>query len=91
MTDWSALVIFRDILITYYFGSPVIFYVSLVAFFLLALVIAGLDMRMALIFSLPLVGAFAVYGVFGAYTWIGNAFLLVIGILYAYILIELFT
>ena len=91
MTDWSALEIFRDILINYYFGSPITFYSSLIAFFILALLLAGLDVKLAIVFSFPLIAAFTLYGVFGAYTWIGNGFLVIIGIIYAYILIQLFT
>ena len=91
MTDWSALNIIKDTLITFYFGSPVAFYSSIVVLFLLALIIAGLDLRMALVFSLPLIAAFSIFGIFGIYTWVFNLMLLIIGIIYAFILIQMFT
>jgi hypothetical protein len=91
MTGWEALTPLRDILITYYFGSPVAYYTSIVFFVFLALIVAGLEIRMAVVLSLPLVATFAIYGVFGAYTWVANVMLLLVGIVYAYAIIELFT
>lgn len=91
MTDWSALTPLRDILIVYYFGSPVAYYTSIVFAIFIALIVAGLEMRMAVVLSLPMVATFAVYGIFGSFTWVANVMLLLIGIVYAYAIIELFT
>jgi len=91
MTSWDALTPIRDILINYYFGSPVAYYTSIIFLVFILLIIAGLEMRMAVVLSLPLVATFAVYGVFGDLTWVANIMLLLIGIIYAYAIIELFT
>lgn len=91
MTDWSALNVIRDVLINYYFGDVVLYYSSIVLFFLLVLIVAGLDARMAVIFSLPLVAAFSLAGVFGSTTWVMPVILTIIAIIYAYAIIDLFT
>lgn len=91
MTSWDALEPLRDILINYYFGSPVAYYSSIVFFVFILLVLAGLEMRMAVVMTLPLLATFAVYGIFGSFTWVANIMLLIIGFIYAYAIIELFT
>lgn len=91
MTSWDALNVLKDTLISYYFGSPVAFYAALVVLFILALSIAGLDIKLAIIFSLPLVAAFTINGLWGSYTWANNLFLLVVALIYGFVLLELFT
>lgn len=91
MTSWESLGIFRDILINYYFGSVTIYYGSIVVFFILALMIAGLELRLALLFSLPLVMAFTIDGVWGSVTYVKQVALLLVAIIYAYAIMELMT
>jgi len=66
MTAWTALTPLRDILVVYYFGSPVAYYTSLCLLLFLALIMAGLELRMALIFTVPALLTFSVYGLFGS-------------------------
>jgi len=91
VTEWSALLPLQDILIVYYFGSPIAFYTSQIILLFIALIMAGLEIRLALIMSLPLVGTYLIYGLFGSYDWVANVLLLIIGIVYAYAVIELMT
>lgn len=91
MTSWELLGVFRDVLIQYYFGSPIMFYAGLVILFIMALSLSGVDIRLAIIFSLPLVATFTINGVWGAYTWVTNLVLMFVALIYAYALIELFT
>ena len=91
MTAWSALTVLQTILTNYYFGSAVAYDVAVIVGFLIAFMIAGLEFRYAAVLVLPLVGAFALQGVFGAYAWVGNVALLLVGIVYAYAVLDLFT
>lgn len=91
MTSWETLGVLRDIFIQYYFGSPVMFYTSIIIIFILALSLAGLELKLAIVFSLPLVAAFALNGIFGEYTWVNNIFLLLIAFIYGFALMELIT
>lgn len=91
MTDWSALLPLQNILINYYFGSPIAYYSSIIFLVFIGLVVAGLEARLAVVFSLPLVATYALYGIFGTFTWVANVMLLLVGIIYAYAIIELYT
>lgn len=91
MTTWESLGVFRDILINYYFGSAPMYYGSIVVFFILALMIAGLEFRLSILFSLPLVMAFTIDGVWGNAGYVGNIALLLVAIIYAYAIMELMT
>lgn len=91
MTNWTDLVILKDNLITYYFGSPLVFYLGVAFLVLLILLMAGMDLRFALLFSLPIVAAMSLQGLFGAYNWIVSVILVLVAIVYAYALIKLFT
>lgn len=89
--DWSAFSEVGQLLIQYYFGSPMVFYTSMILLFILFITAAGLDIRLSLVFSLPLIGAFAANGVFGVYGWITNLALIIIAIIYSYALLKIFT
>ena len=91
MTDWASLNVFRDILINYYFGDPVMYYSSICLFFLIALTVAGLDVRISIVFMLPLVGAFSIAGLFGGNTFVLPIILTLMAVIYAYTIIDLFT
>lgn len=91
MTSWASLSIFQDILVSFYFGSLFAYYAGIGLFFVVALSMAGIDFRLALVFSLPLIGAFTLYGAFGAHTWLGAILLLLVAIFYAYAIIDIFT
>jgi hypothetical protein len=91
MTSWEVFNTIRDILIQYYFGDALTFYAGISVLFFLGLVLAGLDFRLALVFSLPLIGAFGLGAVWAGHTWITALLLIVVSIIYAYALIDLFT
>lgn len=91
MTAWSALDVFTQVLIVYYFGNAVNFYAGVTLFFVIGLAISGIELRMAILFALPLIGAFALYGAFGAHTWVSAVVLVIVAIIYGYAVIDLFT
>ena len=91
MTDWSFLLPIQEILQQYYFGDQITYYAGVLMLFLIIFVSAGLDFRFALIFCLPLAGAFVLAGVFGGSTWILPAMLTLLAMVYAYAVIDLFT
>lgn len=92
MTSWEYFGgLLRDILITYYFGNQTLFYSSIVVVFMIALLMAGLEFRQTILFTLPLVAVLGLNGAFGVNTWVVSLFLLAVAFVYAYIIMDLFT
>lgn len=91
MTSWNALGDLQTILINYYFGSPFLYYMGLTILFFLSLIFAGVDERLALFFSFPLIAAFLLAGVLGGASWIVYVVMIAVGIIYAYAVIDIFT
>ena len=90
MTDWTAFNLIRDNAVAHFFGDYVTLAFVLTALFIIILVGAGIDFRYAIVFSLPIVGGFAAIGYFGSFGWIVNAFLIVIGLIYGFVLIRMY-
>lgn len=92
MTSWETFGgIFRDILIVYYFGNPVLFYSTVIIAFVVLMLSKGLSLQQSVVFSLPLVAVFATNGAFGSNTWVTAVILLVVAVIYAYAILDLFT
>ena len=91
MTSWTDLNFIRDVLITYYFGNQEFFFAGVIILFMFAISIIGMDFKYGAIICLPLVGAFVISGVFASVTWVLPVTLLIVGLFYAYALIDLLT
>jgi hypothetical protein len=91
MTEWSNFNYLKEVLIIYYFGNPLIFYLATIALFLLLFVMAGIDFRSSIVYTLPLVAAFSIGGFFGEYSYIINIALLVVSLIYGYAILKLMT
>jgi hypothetical protein len=85
---WTTL---QDNLITYYFGSALMFGVGILLAFFIFLLITGIDVRYAILFSLPLGAGMLLGGAFGNAGWVYNVLLLVVSIVYAYAIMKIFT
>jgi len=91
MTAWSNFNYLKEVMVVYYFGNPLIFYLSIILLFMLLFVMAGIDFRTSIVFTLPLVAAFSINGFFGEYGYIINIALLVVSLIYGYAVIKLMT
>lgn len=91
MTDWSNFNYLREVLIVYYFGNPLVFYIATITLFLLLFVMAGIDFRQSIVYTLPLIAGFSIGGFFGEYGYIINIALLIVAIIYGYAIIKLMT
>lgn len=88
---WNDFNVLYENLAIYLFGSYEITGLFMTIFVLLAFGLSGLPMRFAFILILPIISGFVVAGFFGSFTWIINSLLIIIGILYAYAVIKLFS
>lgn len=88
MTQWSDLQIIQELLVVGFFGSDAILSLFLLAGFSL-LFVALTNFRYALGFILPAAGAFVVGGWLGASPWVLNSFLLLLGLLYAFVILRI--
>lgn len=88
MTQWSDLQIIQELLVVNFFGSDAILSLFLLAGFGLIL-IELTNFRYALGFILAAGGAFVVGGWLGASPWILNSFLLLLGLLYAFVILRI--
>lgn len=88
MTQWSDLEIIQELLVVGFFGSDAILSLFLLVGFGL-LFMALTNFRYALGFILPAGGAFVVSGWLGASPWILNSFLLLLGLLYAFVILRI--
>lgn len=91
MTDWSNFSYLKEVLVVYYFGNPLVFYIATITLFILLFVMAGIDFRQSIVYTLPLVAAFSMNGFFGEYSYIINIALLIVAIIYGYAVIKLMT
>lgn len=91
MTTWETLNVFRDILIQYYFGNVAMFYIGIVVLFILALSLDGLEFRLVLVFSIPLIVGLAADGLLGTANGFKEVALLIVAIIYAFAIMELMT
>ena len=91
MTTWSLFTVLRDLLVQYYTGTEVILYAGIILLFFLGLLMAGMEFRYTIIFMVPLAGALALAGVFGANSWVLNTVLLIVAFIYGYALLKFYT
>ena len=94
MTNFEDFNIILELLVQYVFGSYPIFATIVIALFLITILMKGIDLRFAIMFAIPLVGAFVYTGWFGineTYQWIVNLFLIVGSMIYATAIIKLTT
>lgn len=88
MTQWSDFKIIQELLVSGFFGTEaVLSSVIFVAMFIMFTV--RLDLKQAVVFMLPLVGGFAIGGWLGANVWALNLLLIVVGLIYASIVLRL--
>ncbi|MCA1800584.1 MAG: hypothetical protein LC650_04770 [Actinobacteria bacterium] len=88
MTSWTHLEVITELLVEGFFGTELVFSIVLMSAFLL-LFTAQLDMRYGFAYTLPLVGAFAAGGLLGAELWVLNLFLMILGTVYAFVILRL--
>jgi len=92
MTSFTDLNMIFDNLVVYFTGSYESTALLLIVFFLLMLLVTGIELRYAIVFTLPLVGFFVSAGWFGLASggvWIVNIVLIVVSALYAFAIIRL--
>ena len=88
MTAWTDFQVIQELLVTGFFGTEAI--LSGVLFFGFFIMFAvRLDIRQATVLTLPLLGGFAVGGWLGANVWVLNLLLMVIGLMYAAVVMRL--
>ena len=88
MTQWSDLQIIEELLVVGFFGSETILSLFLLVGFGL-LFVALTNFRYALGFLLPAVGGFVVGGWLGAVPWVLNSYLLLLGLVYAFVILRI--
>jgi len=76
-------------LVTTYFGSPWIFGIALLAFFIIVCLSIGIPFESSVVLSVPIVMAIASSGFLAGKGWIGDAVLVVVGIIYGLIVLRL--
>lgn len=89
MTSWADLGIVSDNLVTYLFGSYVVFAIVMTLIFLMVLLAVGMELKYALPLSLPIIGLFGLSGWLGG-SPIVNGILIVAAILYAFSIVKIF-
>lgn len=89
MADFSDLSIIGHNFVTYLFGNYLIFALIISAFFLIVLLTLGMEFKYAFPLMLPVVALFSIAGWFGNTTWVLNAILLVVGLIYAFAIIKM--
>ena len=89
--NWTALDLVGDNLVTYMFATEMALASAVCIFFLLLLIGAGVDFKYAIIFILPLVGAYTIGGAFGVNVWVLHTVIFVAGIIYSAAIIKIST
>lgn len=92
MTSFTDLNLIFDNLVVYFTGSYSLTAVMLIVFFLLTLLVSGIELRYTIVFTLPLIGFFVSIGWFGLASggvWIVNLVLIIVSALYAFAIIRL--
>lgn len=88
MTAWSDFAVVQELLVVGFFGTELFLSLTIIGGFLL-LFTTLTNLRYAAGFVLPALGGFAVGGWLGAELWVLNSFLLLLGLLYAFIILRL--
>jgi hypothetical protein len=91
MTDWTAFNMVFENSITYFFSDYTIFALVMSLLFLIIMVGVGMEFKHAMVFTLPIVGGFAAYGLLGNISWIVDIVLIIVGLIYAIALIKLYS
>ena len=92
MTNFVDFNYVFDLLVEFFTGSYTILAVVFISLFLIIMLAAGLDLRYATLFILPLVAAFVSVGWFfsvGDAQWIVNIVLMVASVFYAWAVLKL--
>jgi len=88
MTSWAAFESVQELLVTGFFGSEIIFSVAIV-FAVFVVLMVKLDVKQAAVLILPLLGGLTVGGWLGANVWALNLLLMVVGLIYASVILRL--
>lgn len=88
MTAWSDFKIVQELLVSGFFGSEAL--LSAAIFFGIFIMFSSrLDIRQATVLTLPLLGGFAIGGWLGANVWALNLLLMVVGLIYATVVMKM--
>lgn len=96
MTEWLALELLKENLVTYFTGSTLILAIAIWVFAIIIFLAIGMDFRYALTLTIPLIGAFLIGGWLVtstgvAVSWIVNAAIIVVALFIAWVFIRLMT
>lgn len=89
MASWSIFTEIQSVLITYYFGSALVYSAFVIGCFLIGMLAAGVPLRYAASIMLPLVAGLTLGNMVGASGWILNVMLIAVGLIYSYTMIRL--
>lgn len=89
MTDWIDFNFVFENLVTYFTGSYLVLALGICMIFFITMLVVGLDIRYATVFTIPLVGAFLVAGWFGATGWISNVVLIIAAVFYGFAILKI--
>ena len=89
MTNWIDFNILSQNLVAYITGSYALLGIGVTVFFMLALVMVGMEFKYALPLSLPVFAGFVVAGWFGPGSWVLNAALIIVAVIYGVALVRL--
>ena len=89
MTEWALFGMIGQNMVTYLTGSYAILGIIAMIFFLVALLVVGLEFKYAAPLSLPIFAAFVAAGWFGELSWVLNIGLIVVAIIYGVAMVKL--
>ena len=91
MTSWENFSYLHEMLVQYYFGSDIAFTLFILLVFFIWMIAAGMDLRYAIAFTLPLAGGLSIAGWLGDANWVMNLILVVAAAVYGYVLLKILT
>lgn len=90
MTNWAAFELLRENLITYFTGNMLVLALALVFLLIIVFVAIGFDIRYALAFVFPVIGAFVGSG-WLTNLWFVNAIIIILGLFIGWVFIKIAT